>query len=60
MPDYDAKEFYLDMNVLLYFWFQKQPEEKQDAIKEILRDLDCPMIAELFTEYPYVIAGGKK
>ena len=57
---YDEKEFYLDMNVLHYFWFQEQPKEKQEAILEMLERLKCPAITELFTQYPYVIAGGKK
>lgn len=56
---YDASEFYLDMNVLLYSWFNEQPEEKQRAIKAIMNELECPQLLELFTEYPYVIAGNK-
>lgn len=57
---YDEAEFYLEMNELLYFWFQKQTEEKQETIREILDGLKCPALLELFTEYPYVIAGGKR
>lgn len=58
--NYDASEFYLEMNELLYFWFQEQPEEKRESIKEIMNSLDCPVLLELFTEYPYVIASGNR